>query len=133
MTAYLRRPDDEQRIAHRPDTEDACTVVTLDETLASEALGERLPARPLLTSGRMDLAHRILVARARCGADEFELAERVVRLLGDLLPLTKDALPSGSGAPSHQRLVESARELLAGDPGWHTLDGLAAALGVSRS
>jgi hypothetical protein len=80
VTAYLRRPDDEQQIAHRPETEDACTVVTFSDSLAEEVIRERPPVRPLLTTGRTDLAHRVLFARARHGADEFELAERAVRL-----------------------------------------------------
>lgn len=132
VTAYLRGPGDEGRIAHRPDTEDACTVLSLDRTLATEALGEWSPTGPLLTSGRTDLAHRVLVARARHGADAFELAERVVLLLAELRRRGGTAAP-GPVSPSHRRLVESARELLAADPGWGSLDGLATALGVSRS
>lgn len=137
LVAYVRTPGVEQQIAHRPDREDACTVVTLDGQLASDVLPARPPAWPLATSGRMDLAQRALLARARHGADEFELTERVLRLAEHLVGLA-DAEPDGGGhgsgsvLPSHRRLVDAARQLLTVDPAWPVFDDLARELGVSR-
>jgi AraC-like DNA-binding protein len=149
VTAYLGRPGDEQSIAHRPGTEDACTVVTLDEGLARETIKEldddpSASVRPMLTTGQIDLAQRVLAARARQGADGFELAERVVRLAAEMFPgngaaalsSRRSGIPS-SGAPSRsrlrRRLADSARERLASDPVSLGLGALAQELFVSRS
>jgi AraC-like DNA-binding protein len=137
LVAYVRAPGVEQRIAHRPDREDACTVVTLDGQLAGEVLPARPPSRPLATSGQVDLAQRILLARARQGADDFELTERVLRLAEHLLGLG-EAGPDGGGhrsgsvLPSHLRLVDGARQVLTADPAWPVFADLARELGVSR-
>jgi AraC-like DNA-binding protein len=131
VSAFVGRPGDEQSIAHAPGREDACTVISLGPRLAADLLPDRLPAT-LRTSGRVDLAHRALFARAGRGADGFELAERVVRLAADLLrePTRGAARP---GAPSHRRLADAAREVLVADPAFGDLDRLARLLGVSRS
>jgi hypothetical protein len=68
VTAYVGRPDDEQSITHRPGVEDVCTVVTLDERLAHDMAvhdPRTVPSRPLLTTGRIDLAQRTLVGSWR--------------------------------------------------------------------
>jgi AraC-like DNA-binding protein len=131
VSAFVGRPGDEQSIAHLPGREDACTVVSLGPRLAAELLPRRLPAT-LRTSGRVDMAHRALLARAHHGADGFELAERVVRLAEGVLddPVRP---PARSGTPSHRRLAGAARELLVTDPAFDRLDRLARLLGVSRS
>lgn len=131
VSAFVGRPGDEQSIAHRPGREDACTVVSLGPRLAAELLPRRLPTA-LRTSGRVDMAHRALLARARHGADGFELAERVVRLAEGLLrdPV---GVPRRGGPPSHRRLAEAAREVLVADPALDDLERLARLLGVSRS
>jgi len=131
VSAFVGRPGDEQSIAHRPGREDACTVVSLGPRLAAELLPRRLPST-LRTSGRVDMAHRALLARARHGADGFELAERVVRLAEGLLREPVRA-PAPGGAPSHRRLAEAARDVLVTDPAFDGLDRLARLLGVSRS
>jgi AraC-like DNA-binding protein len=131
VSAFVGRPGDEQSIAHEPGREDACTVVSLGPRLAAELLPHRLPTA-LRTSGRVDLAHRALLARARHGADGFELAERVVRLAESLLRESVRA-PAPGGAPSHRRLADAAREVLVTDPAFDGLDRLARLLGVSRS
>jgi AraC-like DNA-binding protein len=131
ISAFVGRPGDEQSIAHRPGREDACTVVSLGERLAAELLPRRLPTA-LRTSGRVDMAHRMLLARARHGADGFELAERVVRLAEGLLR-EPARTPARRGAPSHRRLAEAARDVLVADPAFDGLERLARLLGVSRS
>jgi AraC-like DNA-binding protein len=132
VSAFVGQPGDEQSIAHRPGREDVCTVVSLGRRLAAEVLPEPAAPRPLRTSGHVDMAHRALVARARLGADGFELAERVVRLADDLLgdPVR---VPAGTGPPTHRRLADAAREVLVADPAFAGLGRLAHLLGVSRS
>lgn len=131
VSAFVGRPGDEQSIAHRPGREDACTVVSLGPRLAAEVL-PRQPPTTLRTSGRVDMAHRALLARARQGADGFELSERVVRLAEALLRDPVPA-PAGGDTPSHRRLADAAREVLVADPAFDGLDRLARLLGVSRS
>lgn len=131
LVAYVGTPGAEQQIAHQPDREDACTVVTLDARLAGELLPTRPPALPVTTDGRIDLAQRMLLARARQGADGFELTERVLRLAGHVLSLPARRVTE-SIRPSHQRLADAARQLLAADPAWPVFDDLATELGVSR-
>jgi AraC-like DNA-binding protein len=124
-TAYIGHPDDEQRIAHRPGAEDTCLVVTLDPGFAADVLDARQPKGTRHTTARIDLAQRMLAARARQGADGFELAERVVHLAADLCGRDTTGTP--------RRLAEDARELLATDPAGLSLDELSSTLGVSRS
>jgi AraC-like DNA-binding protein len=124
-TAYIGHPGDEQRIAHRPGIEDTCLVIAFDRRLAADVLVDGQPKGMLHTTARTDLAQRMLVARARQGADGFELAERVVRLAAELCGQVT--------TPAPRRLVEEARELLVTDPVGLSLDRLAGALGVSRS
>jgi AraC-like DNA-binding protein len=131
VSAFVGRPGDEQSIAHKPGREDACTVVSIGPRLAADLLPDRLPAT-LRTSGRVDMDHRALLARARKGADGFELAERVVRLADGLLRDPVRA-PARRGAPSQRRLADAAREVLVTDPAFDGLDHLARLLGVSRS
>lgn len=131
VSAFVGRPGDEQSIAHRPGREDACTVISLGPRLAAEVL-PRLPPTTVRTSGRVDMAHRALLARARQGADGFELAERVVRLAGALLR-DPTRTPARDGTPAHRRLADAAREVLVADPAFDGLDRLARLLGVSRS
>lgn len=132
LVAYVRPAGVAQRIAHRPDAEDACTVLSFDETLAAEAWPSGPPARPLATAAAVDLAHRTLLARARQGADEFELTERVLTLADQLFLLADREAPRG-GSWAHRRLADAARERLITDPAGPTLGTLATELGVSRA
>jgi AraC-like DNA-binding protein len=132
LVAYVRSPGVEQRISHRPHIEDACTVLTLDDALLGDVTHRRPPDRPVRTDGVLDLAQRTVLARARSGADGFELAERVLRLAAGLFGAADDR-PDHCSTPAHRRLGESARELVAADPARATLEGLARELGVSRA
>jgi AraC-like DNA-binding protein len=85
LVAYVGPAGAEHSIAHRPGVEDVCTVITLAGRPALDG-----GFRALRPTGANWLAHRVLVARARAGAEEFELAERVAVLAGDLLhPLAR--------------------------------------------
>jgi AraC-like DNA-binding protein len=133
VSAFVGCPGDEQSIAHKPGREDACTVISLGPRLAADLLPDLLPAarRPLRTSGRLDLAHRVLFARARHGADGFELTERVVRLADELLHAPA-RVPARAGLPAHRRLSGAARDVLVADPAVARLGHLARLLGVSQ-
>lgn len=131
LIAYLRHPDDEQQIAHRPDREDACTVLTLDTALAAEVIPAHPGRRMVRTTGAVDLAHRWLLAQARQGVDAFALSEAVTRLAAQVFQQA-DELPVGSSRPSHRRLADAARELLVADPARARFEDLARELGVTR-
>lgn len=122
MLAYAGHPGDEHSIAHRPGVEDVCTVITL--------AGHHGDARgPIRTTTANWLAHRVLLARARAGAEDFELSERVAALAGDLLQPSRPAAVDAA----HRRLADAARERLAADPVALRLDVLARDVGASRS
>jgi AraC-like DNA-binding protein len=129
LVAYVRPTDVPQRIAHRPTARDACTVIGFDDGLAAELLPAGSSGRPVATGAAVDLAHRMLLARARQGADEFEITERVLTL-ADQLFVIGDIERGGSWA--HRRLADAARERLTTDPAGPTFGTLAAELGVSR-
>lgn len=131
MIAYLQRPGSIQQIAH-PCGGDACTVIEP----SAAALGD-LPEPPKLRSDQLviradlEVDHRVLVARARFGADPFELSERATALAGRLLSGLAERwrvrAPTGVRA---QVLANQARELLneRTDLG---LGALAQAIGIS--
>ncbi|MBX7265784.1 helix-turn-helix transcriptional regulator [Micromonospora sp. Llam7] len=120
MLAYIARPGDEQQIAHRVDVTDMCTSITFSAPLLRDVVGtDGLgTTRPMVTTGRIDLLHRLLVSRARAGTDEFELHERVSQLLYAMLDPSRQPSPPAT-VPSTitvRRLVDGARELLTDDP-----------------
>ncbi|HEX4221725.1 MAG TPA: AraC family transcriptional regulator [Pseudonocardiaceae bacterium] len=129
LVAYVRPTGVEQCIAHRPAAHDACTVIGFDDALAVDVLPAGSFERPLATSAAVDLAHRTLFARARHGADEFEVTERVVALVDQLFVV---ADPEGGGSWAHRRLADAVRERLTIDPAGPAFGTLAAELGVSR-
>ncbi|WP_341719195.1 AraC family transcriptional regulator [Micromonospora sp. FIMYZ51] len=120
MLAYLARPGDQQQIAHRVDATDTCTSITFSAPLLRDVVGtDGLgTTRPMVTTGRIDLLHRLLVAAARAGTDEFELHERVSQLLYAMLDSSRES-SSPATVPSTltaRRLADGARELLTDDP-----------------
>jgi AraC-like DNA-binding protein len=127
LVAYVGPAGAEHSIAHRPGVEDVCTVITLAGRPALDS-----GFRALRPTGANCLAHRVLVARARAGAEEFELAERVAVLAGDLLrpPAWR---PEAVDSAAHRRLTAAARERLAADPVTLPLGALARDVGASRA
>ena len=129
---YLQRPGSIQQVAH-PCGGDRSTVITPSPLILGTLADHDLADQPLFTSPAVDMAHRVLVARARQGADRFELAERATALTGGLLlALASDR--AGAARPATgtraRQLADQARQLLAE----HTnlgLDDLARAAGVS--
>jgi len=115
MIGYVQRTGSVQQVAH-PCGGDACTVIQP----SVGALGEladathSFPSHVVIQAG-LDLEHRVLLARARRGADAFELLERAVVLAGSLLSaLTTEAMrlsraPNGARARS---ITDQVRQLL---------------------
>jgi AraC-like DNA-binding protein len=131
---YFENPGEEQQVAHPRDGGDACTVVHLAPELAAEIGGgdPALPSEPLFTDSHLDLEQRELVAGSST-ADEFELTERALLLVADVLERAHPArLDPGrpSTVAARRRAVEDAREVLAADPRIGVRD-LARAVAVS--
>jgi AraC-like DNA-binding protein len=133
--AYAGSPRLEQSIAHRVGMADTYTSVLLSERLmAGLAPRDRPLSMAVPVTGDVAVAHRLLVARARRNPDAFELAERATRLAGLLLAPRSPAVSAArrpATAASRRRLAEAARELLAADPGWSSLTGIASRVGCS--
>jgi AraC-like DNA-binding protein len=132
-TAYLQRPGSVQQVAH-PWGGDACTVIDAPMEGLDE-LAQRAADLPdgLGVSVRALVDHRTLVARSRNGADEFELTERAMVLVGRLVEML-EAGPfrphRQASGPRARRLAEQVREALHEDID-RRLDEMARTFGVS--
>lgn len=129
-SVLLTRPGDEMHVAHPLGCGDVYTCLEIP----AELVEERPDARNWFARDgwdgrlepRLDLQHRLLVARVRRGMDRFELTERVHRLLAAVL----GASPLRTGDPdadldravgrrpatlaAHRRLADQARQVLVG-------------------
>jgi AraC-like DNA-binding protein len=118
--AYLTAPGDEQRFAH-PVGGDACLAVHFSpELLASLAGGSpAVSVRAIEMDAVSLLAIRRLMALARAGDPDGELAEAVVRTVsGVLARRIPDRVAGGRPRPAaHYGLARRVRELLLEDPG----------------
>ncbi|MER7701799.1 helix-turn-helix transcriptional regulator [Kitasatospora sp. NPDC097605] len=132
---YVERMGCEQQFAH-PCGGDVYTELVLSEPQVAELLGgdPEVPQGMAFTTPGTAMAHRLLVARARDGADSFELAERTLALAGEVLSVLASAARIESGRPARdaerRRLVDAARAALAADLGLG-LDQLGRAVGCS--
>jgi AraC-like DNA-binding protein len=132
-TAYLGGPAQEQSIAHRVGAEDVCTAVSMSAPFITELTGGA-PMRPTApVTGRLAVAHRLLVARARRRGDTFALAETVVELVCGLFdgPVRREPPGRPATVTARRRLAESAREILALEPGTLGLRETARRVGCS--
>lgn len=133
--AYSMNPDEEERYDHPHGQGDDCTWLRLEAGVAAELWGGEptLPSFPLRTSPRMDLDHRLLLAAARRGADQHELAERAIMLAAQVLEQA-DPHRVQAGRPATARarraLADGAREALTANPDCSLRD-LAGGLAVS--
>jgi AraC-like DNA-binding protein len=144
-TAYLQWPGEEQQFAH-PAGGDVCTAIGLGAdplaVLAADGPTGAVPppvARdPVPVAPSQAVAHRLLIGRARAGADRVELGDLTAALIAELLPAlgaTRAAAwpgpaPTGPALGRQRRLVEDARELLSCQPD-RALPELAGLLGTS--
>jgi AraC-like DNA-binding protein len=133
--AYCLNPGQELRYDHPHPHGDDCTAINLDRELVAAIWGgsPELPNQPLPTSPDVDLEHRLLLARARSGAQAEELLEGAIALTAKALE-GADAERVASRGPTtssmRQALADAAREALAADPNRALID-LADELAVS--
>ena len=133
-TAYLGGPAQEQSIAHRVGAEDVCTAVSMSASFMAELTGGGVAVRPTAqVTGRLAVAHRLLVARARRSADAFALAELAAELVCGLFRVEARREPPRRPATvaARRRLAESAREILSLEPGTLGLRETARRVGCS--
>jgi AraC-like DNA-binding protein len=117
---YFEQPGQEQQVAHPHDGGDACTVFVLSPGTVARIWGgdPGLPTDPLFSDPALDLQHRQLVG-VSSSTDEFELAERAIRLLADVLERTHAARVAAGRPPTvacRRRAVLAAREAIAANP-----------------
>jgi AraC-like DNA-binding protein len=133
--AYCVNPGQEERYDHPHAGGDDCTVLVVSPEVVESLQGGEpsLPRRPLVTSPEIDLAHRLLLTRARRGDDPEELEERAIALAACALE-EDDPQPVAAGRPAtalaRRALVAGAREALAADAR-RSLHQLARELSVS--
>jgi AraC-like DNA-binding protein len=132
--AYCMNPGEEERFDHPRSNGDDCTAIALDPVLVASLWGGEgtLPSGPLPVPPQLDVAHRLLLAAGRKGADPDQLIERAITLAGATLEQV-DPCRVAAGRPATaraRRLVDGTRELLAAEPGY-PLPRLARTLAVS--
>jgi AraC-like DNA-binding protein len=134
---YLGLPGEEEHFAH-PAGGDTCTSISLTADLWRAMAGEspRLDGSSLYVDGRLDLAHRRLLAASRAGAaDEGVVglvAEVVRQVVTTATPADDRATGARNWAAGDRALVARAREAIGGDhPAAAGLIPLAGLLGVS--
>ncbi|HET6634264.1 MAG TPA: AraC family transcriptional regulator [Streptomyces sp.] len=119
-SVYVERLGSEQQFAH-PRGADVFTEVVLSEPRVAELLGgdPAIPQGLVIVTPGMAVAHRLLLARARAGADAFELGERTAVLASAVFTRLAPAR-AASGRPgsaaARRRLADDAREALAAEP-----------------
>jgi AraC-like DNA-binding protein len=133
--AYWMNPGEDERFDHPQSDGDDCTAIALDPALVASLWGGEgtLPWAPAPVPPRLDLAHRLLLAAGRNGADPNELTERAITLVGEMLEkIDADRVAAGRPATArgHRLLVDGAREILAAEPG-RQLPDLARMLAIS--
>jgi AraC-like DNA-binding protein len=122
---YIGIPGEEEQFSH-PAGGDVCTSISLAPDLWRSVAGEapRLAGSSLYVDGRLDLAHRRLLASSRTAADE-ALAGLVAEVVRRVVTTT---VPDGGD----EALVARARGVIGDDhPAAVSLIPLAALLGVS--
>jgi AraC-like DNA-binding protein len=132
---FFVNPGEEQRYDHPHAGGDDCTAFLLSAQLVASLWGgdPRLPLGAAQSPPELDLAHRLLLARASRASDGDEIFERSILLLAGTLegsdrPRVRSGRPATERA--RRRLVEDAREALAAAPSL-SLPALASRLATS--
>ncbi|MET9954852.1 helix-turn-helix transcriptional regulator [Streptomyces sp. NPDC006339] len=134
---YLTRPGDEQRVAHPAGPGDRSTEFRVGAALFADRFDGPPVSRRFTVTGATDVRHRALLAAARRGADSFELADRLHRLLDGVAESAghwrTDTGTRPATARGHGRLVRDTCAVLAGGaPALRLpLEDLARAVGAS--
>jgi AraC-like DNA-binding protein len=111
---YFEHRGREQQIAHLVTGGEACTAVSIPEAMVASLWDGELPLRPVFTSPRVDVMHRLVLSRARQARETDELAEELEELVASAFELCRSA--PQQEARSNGALVDDAREALAADP-----------------
>ena len=111
---YFEQPGQEQQIAHLVTGGEACTAISVPRTLVTSLWDGELPVRPLFTSPRVDVMHRLVLSHARQARGTDELAEELEALVDSAFDLCRSE--PEQAAKSNGALVDDAREALAADP-----------------
>ncbi|MFI2645843.1 helix-turn-helix domain-containing protein [Streptomyces sp. NPDC018610] len=119
-SVYVERLGTEQQFAH-PLGPDVFTEIVLSEPRVADLLGgdPTVPEGLVMVTPALALAHRMLLSRARRGADAFELGEHTARLAAAVFArLAPARVASGrpASAAARRRLVDDARAVLAAEP-----------------
>lgn len=126
---YVGLPGEEEQFSH-PVGGDICTSISLTADLWRAVAGEapRLTGSSLYVDGRLDLAHRRLLAASRTDA----AAESLVGVVAEVVErVVTTTTPASTGA-GDRALVARAREAISGGhPAAASLIPLAGLLGVS--
>ncbi|MFJ3105570.1 helix-turn-helix domain-containing protein [Streptomyces sp. NPDC086835] len=134
---YLTRPGDEHRVAHPIGPGDRSTEIRVGAELFADRFDGPPLSRRFTITGATDVHHRALLAAGRRGADDFELADRLHRLLDGVAASAghwrTDTGARPAAARAHGRLVRDACAVLAaGTPGLRlSLEELARTVGAS--
>jgi AraC-like DNA-binding protein len=126
---YLGMPGEEEHFAH-PAGGDRCTSISLTPALWRTLAGDapRPAGSSLYVDGRLDLAHRRLLAATRAGDTAYAVADGLVRLVAGV---ARQVVVLG-GPDGDRALVARARGAIGdGHPAAAGLIPLAALLGVS--
>ncbi|WP_410657535.1 helix-turn-helix transcriptional regulator [Amycolatopsis sp. lyj-112] len=131
---YLGLPGEEEHFAH-PAGGDACTSISLTPLLWRALAGDspRLEGSALYVDGRLDLAHRRLLAAIRTADADYAAAEGLAGLLAEIVHRVVATTTPGSVGAGDQKLVAAARDVIGegNHPAAGGLIPLAALLGVS--
>jgi AraC-like DNA-binding protein len=132
--AFFENAGAAYQIKHANDHGHATTIVMFDEdAIVRLANDGYLPQRPVVTDGRVELEHRLLVGALTSNTDRLDIEERLALLVGWVL---------GTAAPSrrpkrprtqslHDRMVDTIRQTVTASPSDTNLTALAAMLGCS--
>jgi AraC-like DNA-binding protein len=111
---YFEQPGQEQQIAHLVKGGEACTVVSVPNTTVASLWDGELPVRPVFTSPRVDVMHRLVLSHARQARETGELAEELEELVASAFDLYRSG--PAEETTVNGALVDDAREALAADP-----------------
>ncbi|MEU5087792.1 AraC family transcriptional regulator [Streptomyces sp. NPDC021356] len=133
-SVLVERIGTEQQFAH-PQGPDTFTEIVLSEPRVADLLGgdPTVPEGLVMVTPQLALTHRMLLSRARQGADDFELGEYTARLAADVfarLAPARVACGRPASAAARRRLVDDARAALAAEP-TIGLEALGRAVGAS--
>jgi AraC-like DNA-binding protein len=134
--AYINLPGTVQQIGHPVDGGDDCTIIALSESQVVELAGDGgFPSTLIQTVPAIDVEHRALIVRLRCGADAFEIQERLAYLIGTLVEAAwpgRMTTERPTTVSAHRRIVDHARVAIAADPAGVEISELSQHLGYSR-